>query len=217
MRSVLAGHVGCPSALWHEACTADRIMRTGASSFRQSSLWCLVALVCYAGISSAQGETFTGEASLKTAGGVSSTAPVTVVVSRMASDADRDALVAAIKKGGTQAAQAWLAKQPDAGVLQVGARKTPIKYVYRRDTGDGRLLTIATAEPVAFLGGGVPGAKSTTGYLLGVALLTVPSSGAGQGELSPAAKIRVDADGAIVTEDFNPQELVQLTKVTRKS
>jgi hypothetical protein len=192
-------------------------MHARTSTFRRSLLWCLVTLVCYATISSAQSETLTAVASIKTAGGVSSTAPVTVVISQLATDAERDELVAAVKQGGTQAAQAWLSKRPDVGSLQVGARRTPIKYIYRRAMGDGRLLTIATAEPVAFVGGGVPGAKSTAGYLLGVALLTVPSSGSGQGELSPAAKIRIDEQGAIVTEDFNPAELVQLTNVARKS
>ena len=147
---------------------------------------------------------------------MSSTAPVNVVLSTLSSEADRDALVAEVKKGGTAAAQAWLARRPDIGSISVGARKTPIKYAYARSMGDGRLLTVATGEPIAFVGAGLPGAKPTAGFLLGVALLTVPGSGEGTGELSPAAKIRVDAQGAIVTEDFNPAELVQLSKIAKK-
>ena len=182
----------------------------------RSSFWTVLTLLGCATVAAAQGETLSAVASIKTAGGVSSTAPVTVVVSKLATDAERDALIAEVKKGGTAAAHAWLSKRPDAGSIQVGARKTSIKYAYARSMGDGRLLTVATAEPIAFVGAGLPGAKPTTGFLLGVALLTVPGSGEGTGELSPAAKIRVDQQGAIVTEDFNPAELVQLTKISKK-
>jgi hypothetical protein len=44
----------------------------------------------------------------------------------------------------------------------------------------------------------------------------MPEKGPGTGELSPAAKLRVDAQGAIVTEDFNQAEMVRLTDVVRK-
>lgn len=178
--------------------------------------WCLIALVASASIASAQVETLTAVASIKSAGGVSSTAPVTIEITTKASDADRDALVAAVKSGGTAAAKAWLQKRPDAGTLQVGARRTPIKYVYVRDLGGDRLITVATAEPIAFVGGGMPGAKSTAGFDLGLAVLNVSAAGTGTGELSPAAKVTVDPQGAIVTQDFNSADLVHLTKVAKK-
>lgn len=193
-----------------------RAMSATKLSLTRYSFGSLLTLACCAAVVAAQGSSYSAVASIKTAGGVSSTAPVSVTVDRLATDAQRDELVAAIKKGGTEAAHAWLAKQPDAGSLQVGARKTAIKYAYRRAMGDGGLVTVATANPIAFVGAGVPGAKSTSGFLLGIALLTVPGSGEGSGEMSPAAKVKVDKDGAIVTEDFNPQELVHLSKITKK-
>jgi hypothetical protein len=46
-------------------------------------------------------------------------------------------------------------------------------------------------------------------------LLELKASGPGKGEIAPAAKVRVDAQNAIVTEDYGA-ELVQLTNVVKK-
>ena len=186
---------------------------------RQSRVvFCLCLATLIGGVARAQStpETFTATASLKTAGGTSSTSPMTVTVSSFATDSDRDALVGAVKSGGTKAAKGWLAKRPNAGTIQVGAQKGAIKYAYARATGSGRLITIATAEPIALVGAGLPGAKSPEGFELALLLLEVPASGAGKGELAPAAKVRVNQDGAIVTEDFAAGNLVAVTNVAKK-
>lgn len=164
----------------------------------------------------AQSETYSATASLKTAGGVSTTAPLTVTVTQFATEAEQAALVAAVKSGKTTAVRDWLQKRPDAGTLQLGSRRTPIKYVFGRTTADGRLITVATAEPIVFAGAGVPGAKPTTGYELGLVLLNLTTSGPGNGELSPAAKVRVNDQGALVTEDYNAANVVHLSNVLKK-
>jgi hypothetical protein len=64
-----------------------------------------------------------------------------------------------------------------------------------------------------FLGGGVPDAKPKSGFDLGLVLLD--TTGKGSGELVPATKIRVNADGAIVTEDYSG-EVISLSNVRRK-
>jgi hypothetical protein len=191
------------------------MMNSSRHGLIRTSLFCLVALTCSAASARAQSETFTGAASVKAAGGASASAPVTITVDRFATDADQAALVAAAKSGGT-AARDWLAKRGDAGTLQVGARKTPIKYAYVRKTGGGRLITVATAEPIVFVGAGLPDAKSPAGFDLGFVLLDLPASGPGQGELSPAAKVSVNPQGAIVTEDFNKAGVVHLSNVVKK-
>ena len=160
-------------------------------------------------------ETFAAEARMKSAGGVSATAPVTVTLSGYSSDADRAALMAALKKGGTAEARLWLQKQGGVGTVQIGKQQTPIKYAYARSTGGGRLITVVTAEPIAFIGAGVPDAKQKTGYDLGLVMLDTMASGAGHGELVPATKIRVNADGAIATEDYSG-EVVMLSNVTKR-
>ena len=65
------------------------------------------------------------------------------------------------------------------------------------------------------LGSGLPDAKPAAGYDLGLVLLEVPASGTGKGEMVPAAKVKIDPQGAIVTEDYSG-ETVQLTQVTKK-
>jgi len=147
-------------------------------------------------------ETFSAEASLKTAGGVKATAPVIVTIERFATDAEREALIAAVKQGGTSGARELLAKGDDLGMLTVGAHATPIKYAFARPSALGRVVTVVTARPIAFVGAGLPDAKPTAGYDLGLLLLQVVNGSPGHGELLPATKIRVDAKGAIVSEGY---------------
>src|SRR5215510_4818355 len=126
-------------------------MQTTTLTVVRSLVLCLVASICAVALVHAQAETFAAVASMKTAGGVSATAPLTVVVNQFASDADQAALVATVKSGNTASVREWLKKRPDAGTLQLGSRRVPIKYVYGRTTSDGRLITVATAEPIAFV------------------------------------------------------------------
>jgi len=154
--------------------------------------------------------TFKATASVK-APGKSASVPVTITVDKFVSDADRDKVVAAVK-GGT--AQKALAGLPDIGTIAVGAKKTPIKYAYARSTGAGRLITVVTAQPIYFIGGAEADAKPKAGYELGLALLVLDGQDTGDGELAPAVKLKVDANGAIVTEDYG-REVVRLTKVTK--
>ena len=163
-------------------------------------------------LAAAEPQTFTAEASAAIAGGAPISRPLTLVVNRFATDAERDALMAAIKRGGSEAAHALLEKQKDAGSLKVGDTTVPIKYAYARTTGDGRLITAVAATPMAFLG---PTAKSTIGYDLALAVLEVKTAGGGTGELTPAAKVKLNDQGAIVTEDHAP-ETVRLTNVVKK-
>ncbi len=177
-----------------------------------------VAVLC--AIPSARGSaeealTITASASVTTASGATATAPVTVIVRRFATDAERDELMAALKQGGTASARALLAARGDVGTVQLGSHKTPIKYAYARTLGDGRLMTVVTAEPIVFLGAGLPGAKPTTGFDLGLVLLEVTAGRPGRGELAPATTVRLTEEGAIVTEGYNA-DLVQLTNVVRK-
>jgi hypothetical protein len=175
------------------------------------NLFTLVALAGTVSPAWAQAETITATASVKNASGASTNAPVTVVVDRFATDAEREALLAAVKSGGTAAARELLTKQRDAGTLQLGSQRVAVKYAYARSTGSGRLITVITAQPI-----GGPDAKPKPGFDLGLALLELTASGPGHGELSPAAKVRIDAQGAIVTEGATPADTVQLSNVAKK-
>jgi hypothetical protein len=182
----------------HDVVTA---LRTGVA--------CVLSLTCAVSTAQAQADTFTAAAAVT--GGGAAGAPLTVVVQRYTSDGKRKTLVEALKKGGTPAARALLAKEPDLGSVQIGDRRTAIKYVYSRETATGRQITVVTAEPIALAGGGT----SAAGFDLGLVLLDVDGSGSGRGDLVPATKIRVNEDGAFETENYNGV-VVHLSNVVTK-
>ena len=159
------------------------------------------------------GITFSATASVKSPT-KSGSRPVVIKIDRFVSDPDRDALFAIVKERRPGEALRALTAMADIGFIQVGEQKTPIKYAYARPTGDGRLITILTAQPIAHLGGSDPGAKPKEGFDLALALLVLDGRDSGEGELTPAAKIKMDANGAIVTEDYG-SEVVRLVKVVK--
>lgn len=141
-------------------------------------------------------EIIAADATFRSAGGV--TAPVTVTIDRYATDRDRDELLAALEQGSTPGAYKWLAAHGTLGTVQVGPLRTAIKYAYARSTADRRLITIVTAEPIAYVGTGLPAIKARSGFELGLVLLDTTNTGVGRGELIPATNLRLDADRAIV-------------------
>jgi hypothetical protein len=159
-------------------------------------------------------DTFTADATVTRANGTQTSARLTAVVQSFATDAERDALIAAVRKGGTSARD-LLSSRGDAGAIEVGPKRTPIKYAYTRPVGSGQLITVITAEPIHFVGGDLPDAKPKAGYDFGLVLLELDASKPGSGEVAPAAKIRVDAGGAIVTDDYG-SEVVRLSNVVRR-
>ena len=90
---------------------------------------------------------------------------------------------------------------------------TPTRITIERPTGTGRLLTILTDQPLAFVGAGVPGAKAKEGYDFAVIDIEVDAKGSGSGTLAPAAKIKMNQN-AFVVEDYGA-EVVRLTAVTK--
>jgi hypothetical protein len=176
----------------------------------------LIALVAFAQPQQASAaETITATAHVKSAAGVEASAPVRVAIDRFSTDSERDALLAALKKGGTPAARQLLGKNNQIGSVQVGKTTVPIKYVYARSMGGGRLITVVTDSPIAYIGAGAPAAAPKAGFDLGLLMLEVSASGPGKGEMVPAAKVKQNDQGAIVTEDYSA-ETVQLSNVTAK-
>jgi hypothetical protein len=143
---------------------------------------------------------FTGTASVKK-GSTSASAPVRVTVTRYATDAERAAVMKAVKDGGTSALRQALAGLGDAGFIQLGEQRTALKFAAERPTAAGRLLTVVTAEPILFLGAGIPAAKPMSGFEVAIAMIELKEGG-GLGDLSPAAKVKVDEGGALVIDDY---------------
>jgi hypothetical protein len=139
--------------------------------------------------------------------------PVTVHIDRFIADADRDKLKVALLAHDQSALKKQLASLPDLGSITVVEKQTPIKYAYARPTATGRLITVVTAQPVYFLGGGEKNAKPKAGYDLALALLVLDGSDSGDGELDPAVKVKLE-NGAIVTDGYG-SEKVRLVKVVK--
>lgn len=172
-------------------------------------------LGCSPTASWAQAETFTATASVKTRTGAETTAPVTIVLTRLTTDKERDTIVDSLKKGGTSGVVRSLKAMDDAGYIELAARRTPVKYAYVRPVGGGRLITVIAPAPIAYLGTDLPEAKPKAGFDLALAVLQVKDGGSGFGELAPAATVRVNDTGAIQTQDYGA-EVVRLTNVQAK-
>jgi hypothetical protein len=165
----------------------------------------LVGLFLMPSVLSAQGtaETFTAIATGKT-DKVSGAEPVKIVINQYTSDADRTTVMDALSKGGSTAARDVLEKMPDLGSLDVLGKSTPIKYAWSRSMGPGagRIVTVVTAVPIHYVMAGMSGSKPKEGFVLGVAMLILDSNDKGDGEINPAAKIKMDASGALVIDDY---------------
>ena len=172
--------------------------------------WLLVAMALAGQTALAQGETYTGTAALTGGAAGSSSLPLTVTVRRYANSAEREALIAAVKKGGAGSAHALLAKRDTIGTVDVGGRKTPLKYAYAFEMSGRRQITLVTADPVA-----MPNVKHEPGYDVGFILFDLDASGSGAGEFVPAAKAHVDDQNAIVTENSSVG-MLRVTGITRK-
>jgi hypothetical protein len=154
-------------------------------------------------IAKGEGERFTATASM-TSAKMTHSAPVSFQIDRFVSDADREKFMAVVKRHKTTEIHDALAAMPDVGVIETANTKTPIKYAYASPAAGGRLITIVAAQPIVHLGGDLPDAKPKKGYDLALAFLVLDANDTGDGEFALATKVRVDAKGAIVTEDYSP-------------
>jgi hypothetical protein len=148
----------------------------------------------------AAADTFTGTASARK-GTSRVSAPFSLSITRYASPAERDGLIAAIRDEGPTAARRALEAMEDAGAIQLGDRRTTIKFASQRTTGSGRLVTVLTARPIIFVGAGLHAVQPRAGFDVALAFLDLQDTG-GIGELAPAAKIGIDDGGALFTEDY---------------
>lgn len=158
-------------------------------------------------------QTFTATAAVQSPNGNASM-PVTITIDRFVSDADRERILGLIKANDREGTKKALAALDDIGSIELAQRKTPIKFAYERPSGGGRLITIVTAQPIMFVGGAAPDAGPREGFDLALALLVLDGQDTGHGELAPAAKVKVDDSGAVVTDDYG-KEMIRLTGIAK--
>jgi hypothetical protein len=148
-------------------------------------------------------ETFTATATVKTTK-VLGAEPVKIVIDRYLTDTERATVLDALKAGGSTAARETLEKMPDIGSLEVLGKTTAIKFAFARSMGPGagRIVTVVTAVPIHYVMAGMSGDKPKADFQLGLALLILDTNDKGDGEINPAAKIKADAAGSIVIDDY---------------
>jgi hypothetical protein len=173
----------------------------------------IITLAVVLPVHAGAGQTFSATAAVKSPSG-SASMPVTIGIDRFVSETDRTAVMDLVKAGNGTATRQALAKMASIGFIELGTRRTPVKYAYSRSTGSGRLITVLTAEPILYVGASRPDAKPKEGFDLALALLVLDGSDKGDGELAPAAKLKVDDKGAIVTEEYG-REVVRLTNIAK--
>ena len=171
-------------------------------------------LLALAGSASAA-ETFTATAESKSAGGSVLKAPVTISYTNLSTPAEGDAIAAELKSGGHEAARKVLLGMKDIGVIEAGKKTVKVKYAFARPMGSGRLLTVVAAEPLAALKSEFSGIQPKAGFDLTLAILILDADGKGDGEITPAAKIKLREDGAITTEDAST-ETIWLKGIAKK-
>jgi len=175
----------------------------------------VVALALLASSAVFGAENYTALAESKAADGRLRTAPITISLDRMLTAAERDTLLAAFKTGDAAALKKALAAQASLGYVEGGQTRVPIKFAFPRSTGGGRIVTIVCSEPIVHIGGDLPDAKPKAGFDLAFVLLILDADGKGRGEISPAAKLKLREDGALVTEDYGAKT-IWLRDVARK-
>ena len=187
---------------------------------RNATLWgglLCAAFVVASGTASGQTgsvETFTGNATVKSASGAQAGTTLTVVVDRLMPASEADPLVAAFKAGGVAALKKALVGVPPTGSIRLGTgQQVTTRLAIARATGEGRLLTIVSDTPILYLGANKEGAKPKEGYDFAVLDLSLDARGTGSGTLAPAAKVTVN-QGAFVVQDYGA-EVVHVTGVTK--
>jgi hypothetical protein len=154
-----------------------------------------------AGFASAQ-ETFRATAEAKNAKGQKKTAPVRIRIDRYSTEAERQAVMKALKEGNQPGLRKQLETMEDIGWIDAASTKTPIKYAFERSTGGGRIVTVVTAKPIVHLGSRLPDAKPREGYDLATAILVLEANHEGHGEFAPAGKITIKENDALAIEDY---------------
>jgi hypothetical protein len=173
----------------------------------------LVAMSHAGGAAAQSGETFTATASV-TSPAVNKSAPILIRIERYLTDAERTKVVDVAKKNDVAATRKMLASMPDLGFIEVGGKRTPVKYAYTRPVAGGRLVTAVTADAILHLGSSMPDAKPKAGFDLALALLVLDAKDTGEGEFAPAAKIKANDQGAVVVDDYG-SDLVRLTGISK--
>src|SRR5579862_5742239 len=133
-------------------------------------------------------------------GGVGTiTVPIVVHVDRYTPAHARTEMTDALKYQGYPGFVNALRQAPIAGSLTIGEQKWTIRWARQlpNPNGSGRIISIVTDKPVAFVGGARTDAKPRAGYEVAVAQFTVDAAGKGKGTMAAAARVKPGGEAGV--------------------
>jgi hypothetical protein len=107
-----------------------------------------------------------------------------------------------------------LREAPIAGSLTIGDQNWDIRWARQLPSGEGRVISIVTDKPVAFVGGGRTDAKPKAGFEVAVAQFTLDRSGHGAGTMAAAARVKPGGETGVRIDDY-AEKPVKLTAAVR--
>ena len=160
-------------------------------------------------------ETISANAQAKGSAGAASTR-ITMKIERYSADADREAVVAALKQGYPEFLAA-LRKAPVVGTLTFAGQTFDIRWAREQPVANGRNITIVTDKPVYFVGGGVA-SKPREGFDVALLQFRLDDAGLGfDGKMAAAARLRSGGDAGVEIEDYGekPIELISISRAIK--
>jgi hypothetical protein len=158
-------------------------------------------------------DVYQGAVKFKNAAGKQVTATVTITLDQTMPEAERLATVEQVKSN-PDSAKSVLASKPQLGVIEAEDRRVPIRYASVSPLSDGEYIIVFSDEPMGFIGGAKKGASAKKGFDLTYAMITFKASGAGKGEIGPAARIKWMESGAPAPVRYDNQ-IVWIENVTK--
>ncbi len=140
---------------------------------------------------------------------------VTIFLTGLTADAERQELLATLKSKGQDGLVSALEKANDVGrVAPVGSVGSGFRYARAQKTPDGGWhITLATNRPISF--GEAYNSTRSTQYPIGIVTLSVDKDGKGTGLLYGACKVKFNKQGEMVIENYG-QKPFRLANVRRQ-
>jgi hypothetical protein len=158
-------------------------------------------------------ESFTATAQFLGPAG-SAAATLKIRVERYTPEAEREAVLQALKQGGYPAFLQALRSAPAVGSVAIGEHTFEIRWARESPIKNGRSIVLVTDKPMFFVGAGSPTAKPREGFEVGVISFQLDDSGMGYGgKMAAAAKVKTGEAGIEIAE--YAEKLLELRSVTR--
>jgi hypothetical protein len=159
-------------------------------------------------------ESFTANAQFTGPSGAAATT-LKIRVERYTPDAERDAVIGALKQGGYPAFVLALRKAPVVGTITAGGQSFNIRWARAEAIKNGRSIVLVTEKPMFFVGGGAVDAKPREGYEVAVVSFRIDNVGMGyDGKLAAAARVKQSATGGVEIDEY-ADKLIDLKTITR--